>query len=247
MSVLPLLGSASCERRRDASSINPHPLAELASAPSETERFVAAVDAAFEASGLVLETFDRFRSSLCATSIAGCMSDRIYTIGHGNRSIDELVSALRAHEIAQLVDVRSFPGSRRNPQFGREELERSLPANGIAYVWMKDLGGRRRAVRDSPHTGWRVEGFRAYADYMDTPTFAAAVDELLHLAQQAPTAYMCAERLWWQCHRRLVSDALTVRGIAVTHIYDAQKTEQHRLTEFLRVENGRLLYREGGA
>ena len=171
-----------------------------------------------------------------------CVSGTIYTIGHGNRTFDELVEALRAHGIAQLVDVRSFPGSRRNPQFGREQLERSLPANGIAYAWRKDLGGRRRAQPASPHGGWRVEGFRAYADYMDTPEFAAALDELLHLSQQAPTAYMCAERLWWQCHRRLLSDALTVRGIPVIHILDAHKSEPHRPTEFLRVENGRLLY-----
>ncbi len=172
----------------------------------------------------------------------GRVSGTIYTIGHGNRTFDELVEALRTHGIAQLVDVRSFPGSRRNPQFGREQLERNLPANGIGYVWRKDLGGRRRARPDSPHTAWRVEGFRAYADYMDTPAFAAALDELLHLAQQAATAYMCAERLWWQCHRRLLSDALTVRGIAVIHILEAHKSEQHRPTEFLRVENGRLLY-----
>ena len=169
-------------------------------------------------------------------------SGTIHTIGHGNRKLDELVDALRAHGITQLVDVRSFPGSRRHPQFGRQQLERSLPAHGIAYTWMKELGGRRRAQADSPHTGWRVEGFRSYADYMDTPEFAAALDELIHLARQAPTAYMCAERLWWQCHRRLLSDALTVRGFAVLHILDARKTDPHKLTDFLRVENGRLLY-----
>jgi uncharacterized protein (DUF488 family) len=158
--------------------------------------------------------------------------------------LDELVGALRAHEVTRLVDVRSFPGSHRNPQFGRQELERSLPANGITYLWMKDLGGRRRSRPDSPHTAWHVEGFRAYADYMDTPAFAAALDELLRLAREAPTAYMCAERLWWQCHRRLISDALTVRGIEVFHILDAQKSERHRPTDFLRVEKGRLLYSE---
>lgn len=170
------------------------------------------------------------------------MSALIYTIGHGNRTHDELVEALRAHGITRLVDVRSFPGSRRNPQFRREELERNLLADGIAYVWMKDLGGRRPPRPDSRHSAWRVEGFRAYADYMETPAFAAALDELVRLAHESPTAYMCAERLWWQCHRRLLSDALTVRGIEVLHIHDAQKSEQHGLTPFLRVENGRLLY-----
>jgi len=168
----------------------------------------------------------------------------MFTVGHGNRTLEELLEALRAHSVTRLVDVRSFPGSRRNPQFGRQELERSLPANGIRYLWMKELGGRRRARPDSPHTGWRVEGFRAYADYMDTPAFAAALDELQRLAREAPTAYMCAERLWWQCHRRLISDALTVRGIEVVHILDPDKSERHKQTDFLRVQNGRLLYPE---
>jgi uncharacterized protein (DUF488 family) len=172
------------------------------------------------------------------------VTGKIHTIGHGNRTLDELVEALRSHEITQLADIRSFPGSRRNPQFGREELERSLPAQGIDYVWMKDLGGRRPSRPDSPHTAWRVKGFRAYADYMETPAFAAAFDELVRLAHESATAYMCAERLWWQCHRRLVSDALTVRGLEVVHILEAAKSEQHKLTPFLRVENGRLLYPE---
>jgi uncharacterized protein (DUF488 family) len=167
---------------------------------------------------------------------------RIHTIGHGNRTFDELVNALRAHGIAQLVDVRSFPGSRRNPQFGREALTRSLPRSGIAYRWMKELGGRRRSRPESPNTGWRVEGFRAYADYMETPEFAAALDELIRIARDTPTAYMCAERLWWQCHRRLISDALTVRGLEVLHVLDADKADPHKLTDFLRVEDGQLVY-----
>jgi len=170
------------------------------------------------------------------------VTGRIYTIGHGNRTSDELVEALRSQRIEQLVDVRSFPGSRRHPQFGRQELERSLPEHGIAYTWMKDLGGRRRPRPDSHHTGWRVESFRAYADYMETPAFSAALDELARLARERLTAYMCAERLWWQCHRRLISDALAVRGMDVVHILDAQKSEPHKLTDFLRVENGRLVY-----
>jgi uncharacterized protein (DUF488 family) len=170
------------------------------------------------------------------------VSGRIYTIGHGNRTLDELVEALRSQRIEQIVDVRSFPGSRRHPQFGRQQLERSLPEHGIAYTWMKDLGGRRRSGPDSPHTGWRVDAFRAYADYMETPAFSAALDELVRLARERPAAYMCAERLWWQCHRRLISDALTVRGMDVVHILDAAKSEPHKLTDFLRVEAGRLLY-----
>src|SRR5262249_18803738 len=107
---------------------------------------------------------------------------------------------------------------------------------------MKDLGGRRRVRPDSPNTAWRVEAFRAYADYMETEAFKAALGELMRLAREMPTAYMCAERLWWQCHRRLLSDALAVRGAEVVHILDAAKSEPHRLTEFLRVEDGRLSY-----
>jgi len=144
--------------------------------------------------------------------------------------------------VTRLVDVRSFPGSRRNPQFGREALAQGLPASGIAYQWMKELGGRRRPRPDSPHTGWRVDGFRAYADYMETPEFAGGLEELAQLARDGTVAYMCAERLWWQCHRRLISDALTVRGLEVIHILDAQKADAHKLTGFLRVEKGRLLY-----
>ena len=166
----------------------------------------------------------------------------IYSIGHGNRSFDELVEALRAHGVSRLVDVRSFPGSRRHPQFGRESLERTLPAAGIEYIWMKTLGGRRKVQPNSRNTAWRVEGFRAYADYMETPAFDAAIGELIRLAQEKPTAYMCAERLWWQCHRRLLSDALAVRGLDVVHILDAAKTEPHHLTEFLRVQDGQLSY-----
>src|SRR5689334_11774151 len=166
----------------------------------------------------------------------------VFTIGHGDRTLDELVAALRAHAVTRLADVRSFPGSRRHPQFKREELERSLPAQGIEYRWMKDLGGRRRPRPDSPHTGWRVEGFRAYADYMDTPEFASALDDLLLFARSAPTAYMCAERLWWQCHRRLISDALVARGVDVVHILDGSRSERHKPTPFLRIADGRLLY-----
>jgi uncharacterized protein (DUF488 family) len=166
----------------------------------------------------------------------------IYSVGHGNRTFEELAEALRAHGVRRLADVRSFPGSRRHPHFGRESLERTLPAAGIEYIWMKALGGRRKVRPDSSNTAWRVEGFRAYADYMETSEFAAAIDELIRLAREQPTAYMCAERLWWQCHRRLLSDALAVRGHEVVHILDAAKAEPHKLTEFLRMQDGHLLY-----
>ncbi|HJZ88394.1 MAG TPA: DUF488 domain-containing protein [Polyangia bacterium] len=171
------------------------------------------------------------------------ISTAIWSIGHGNRSLDELARALEAHGVQALADVRSFPGSRRHPHFGREALAASLPSLGIDYTWWPDLGGRRKVRPDSIHVGWQVAAFRAYADYMETPRFQAALDLLLRAAAQRPSAFMCAERLWWQCHRRLLSDALAVRGLAVVHILDAHKGEPHKLTPFLHVDGERLVYR----
>src|SRR5436305_14014871 len=137
----------------------------------------------------------------------------LYTIGHSTRSIDELVEALQAHSIATLVDIRSFPVSRRLPHFNREALEKSLPAAGIQYVWMKDLGGRRKKIReDSPHFALRSPSFRNYADYMLTAEFRGAIASLIELAEQSPTAYMCAERVYFRCHRMMVSDWLVGHG-----------------------------------
>src|SRR5215831_7830240 len=167
------------------------------------------------------------------------ISTTIWSIGHGSRSLDELCAALEAASVAALVDVRSFPGSRRFPQFGREALAAALPGRGFTYTWMRDLGGRRRVRPDSVHTAWQVAGFRAYADYMETPQFRAALDGLVEAASARPTAFLCAERLWWQCHRRLLADALTVRGLRVLHILDASKQEPHALTPFLRVDGER--------
>ena len=135
-----------------------------------------------------------------------------------------------------------FPGSRRNPQFGRESLAHSLPEHGIEYIWVSELCGRRRARADSHNTGWQIEGFRAYADYMDTAAFRIALTTLEAAAATAPTAYMCTERLWWQCHRRLISDALAVRGAEVLHILDAGKSRPHQRAEFLRVDDDHLTY-----
>lgn len=168
----------------------------------------------------------------------------IYTIGHSTRTLDELVAALQAHRIATLVDIRAFPMSRRLPHFNRESLELELPKRGIAYVWMKELGGRRKKIRDdSPNTGLRNDSFRNYADYMLTPEFEDAMAELIHLAEKSPTAYMCAERLYFRCHRMLVSDWLVAHGHEVLHIDNAAKPKPHTLTAEGRLDQGKLIYR----
>lgn len=168
----------------------------------------------------------------------------IYTIGHSTRTLDELVAALQAHRIATLVDIRAFPMSRRLPHFNRESLELELPKRGIAYVWMKELGGRRKKIRDdSPNTGLRNDSFRNYADYMLTPEFEQAIARLLILAEQSGTTIMCAERVYFQCHRMLVSDYLTAHGHTVLHIDDDKHPPRpHKLMAEAHLVNGQLLY-----
>jgi uncharacterized protein (DUF488 family) len=168
---------------------------------------------------------------------------RIYSVGHGARSLDELVRTLAAARIATVVDVRSFPGSRRHPQFGREALAASLPALGIGYVWEPRLGGRRRpGPQPSPNPAWQVEAFRNYADHMDTPEFADGLAALLALAARAPTAFMCAETHWSQCHRRLLSDKLWALRHDVVHLITPDREELHHPPPFLRVDGPRLRY-----
>ena len=168
----------------------------------------------------------------------------LYTIGHSTRSLDELIETLRAHQIKTLVDIRAFPMSRRLPQFNRESLAESLPAAGIRYVWIKALGGYRKKILDeSPHIALRNDSFRNYADYMLTPEFQSAVGELIALAEEAPTAYMCAERVYFHCHRMLVSDWLVAHGHEVLHIDGADPVRPHRLTAEARMIDGQLIYR----
>lgn len=205
---------------------------------------------------------------------------KVYTVGHSTRTLDELVTALKAHAISTLVDIRSFPMSRRMPHFNRESLEVELPEHGIAYVWMKELGGRRKKIRsDSPNTGLRNDSFRNYADYMLTEEFAQGVQQLLKIVEEtagpstpaakdgppalgmtaeegvssAPaitppqeernTAIMCAERVYFQCHRMLVSDYLTAHGHTVVHIDDDKRPlREHKLLAEARVVDGRLIY-----
>lgn len=168
----------------------------------------------------------------------------VYTIGHSTRTLYELIAALRAHHIRTLVDIRSYPGSRRLPQFNRESLERSLPEAGIRYVWEKRLGGRRKKIlSESPNTGLRNDSFRNYADHMLTPEFQQGAADVLKLAEESPTAIMCAERVWFQCHRMLVSDYYVAHGVDVRHIDSDGPTKAHRLTKEARVVDGRLVYR----
>ena len=165
----------------------------------------------------------------------------VYTIGHSTRDIDRFIALLEREHIHHVADVRSFPGSRRNPQFGREALAASLAARGIGYSHHPELGGRRHTRPDSPNGAWRNESFRGYADYMLTPAFATALDVLLDEAARQRTAIMCAEAVPWRCHRSLIADALVARGVEVLDILDA-RTEAHRLTPFAVVRDGVLYY-----
>jgi uncharacterized protein (DUF488 family) len=166
----------------------------------------------------------------------------IYTVGHSTRTFDEFLSMLRTHGIDRIVDVRRYPGSRRHPQFDRAALARRLRARGIRYRHDGRLGGRRRPKRDSRNTGWRSEGFRGFADYMETPAFEGRLEILAALAKRGRTAILCAEAVPWRCHRSLISDALTARGIEVRHILGAAPPRKHRRTPFARVRRGRVSY-----
>jgi uncharacterized protein (DUF488 family) len=168
----------------------------------------------------------------------------LYTIGHSTRPLDDLIHTLRFHQIETLVDIRAFPMSRRLPQFNRDSLEKSLPEAGIRYAWLKALGGyRKKSLEDSPNIGLRNQSFRNYADYMLTPEFESAVAELLKLAEQSRTAYMCAERLYFRCHRMLVSDWLVAHGHEVLHIDGTGKPKGHTLTAEARLDHEKLVYR----
>jgi uncharacterized protein (DUF488 family) len=167
---------------------------------------------------------------------------RIWTIGHSTRDIASFISLLQANGIKLLVDVRTLPGSKRYPQFNKEALADSLGKSGIRYEHFPELGGRRKARPDSSNTAWRNASFRGYADYMETGDFDKGVKRLLDLADTNPTAIMCAEAVWWRCHRSLISDYLKALGIEVMHILDANKTEPHPYTSAARIVNGKLSY-----
>jgi uncharacterized protein (DUF488 family) len=172
---------------------------------------------------------------------------RLYTIGHSTRSFDDLAETLQAHAIQTLVDIRAFPMSRRLPQFNRESLEQSLPGTGIRYIWMKALGGYRKKIHDeSPNVALRNANFRNYADYMLMPEFEHAMGELLRLGENSENsnaAYMCAERVYFRCHRMLVSDWLVAHGHEVLHIDGTGPAKPHHLTAEARMIDGQLIYR----
>jgi uncharacterized protein (DUF488 family) len=168
----------------------------------------------------------------------------VWTIGHSTRTIEEFVDVVTAYDIELIADVRRFPGSRRLPHFSSAALEASLAADGIGYRWLPELGGRRRSAPDSVNTGWRNESFRAYADYIATDEFASGLFELLMISSGLRTAIMCAEVLWWRCHRRIISDVLTSLGIPVIHIRDESHAENHRLAAPARLVRGHLTYAE---
>ena len=166
----------------------------------------------------------------------------LYTVGHSTRSLDELVAILKAHGVEAIADVRLIPRSRRYPHFNDEALAASLPQNALQYLPFRSLGGRRRPAKDSINAGWRNDSFRGYADFLQTPAFHAALDELLALAAATPTAIMCAEAVPWRCHRSLIADATLVRGWRVLDIMSESAANPHKLPSFARVDGGTLTY-----
>ena len=171
----------------------------------------------------------------------------VYTIGHSTRTADDFIALLRAHAIAQIADVRMFPMSRRLPHFNRDILAAHLARHEMAYRHLPALGGRRRPRPDSVNGAWQHESFRGYADHMATPEFQKGLDDLLHYAlphdgSGGPTAIMCAESLWWQCHRRLIADALVARQVPVVHIMTDTRTEPHAMTPFAVVHGVEVTY-----
>ena len=166
----------------------------------------------------------------------------VWTIGHSTRPLGEFVEMLRSFEIKMVVDIRSFPGSRRYPQFNKEALEISLPESNIQYSHLKNLGGRRKVRPDSKNTAWRSEAFRGYADYMATGEFKEGIKQLEEIALKMPTAYMCSEAVWWRCHRSMVSDYLKTQGWKVMHIMSIGKVVEHPYTVPAKIVNGKLNY-----
>jgi uncharacterized protein (DUF488 family) len=173
------------------------------------------------------------------------MTERIWTIGHSTRPIDDFIRALGSNDIKLVADVRLLPGSKRYPQFNKDALAVSLGKAHIRYEHFPELGGRRKPKSDSQNTAWRNEAFRGYADYVETTEFQNGIMRLLKLAEEiGATAIMCAEAVWWRCHRSLISDFLKVRGWNVFHILDAKKTEPHPFTSAARIIDGTLSYSE---
>jgi uncharacterized protein (DUF488 family) len=169
---------------------------------------------------------------------------RILTIGHSTRTIEDFTDLLRAHGVQLVVDIRTVPRSRRNPQFNEDTLAASLKESGIDYVRLKELGGLRHPRKDSQNMGWRNASFRGFADYMQTQDFEAGINELIRLARDRTVSIMCAEALPWRCHRSLVADALLARGIKVEHIMTLKKQTEHSMTKWAKVDGKQITYPE---
>jgi uncharacterized protein (DUF488 family) len=167
---------------------------------------------------------------------------KLYTIGHSTRTLDEFRSILNEHQIKTLVDVRTVPRSRRVPHFNTKNLAESLPRHHFRYLHLPPLGGLRKARPDSSNTGWRNDSFRGYADYMQTPQFEAGLKELTAIAQNQPTAIMCAEAVPWRCHRSLIADGLLARGWEVIDLFSEKCAKPHKLTDFAKVEGTHVTY-----
>jgi uncharacterized protein (DUF488 family) len=166
----------------------------------------------------------------------------IYTIGHSTRSEAEFLAMLKSFGINIVVDIRRLPGSRKYPQFDMDNLKISLEENHMQYIYLADLGGRRKAQKDSKNNRWKNPSFRAYADYMETDSFKNAASELEQLASKKPTAIMCSEAVWWRCHRSMVADYLKVKGWAVLHIMALEKAQEHPYTQPATIVDGQVCY-----
>ena len=171
------------------------------------------------------------------------MKDSIWTVGHSTLSMEQFLKVLASFDIQLLVDVRSFPGSRRYPHFNRDNLRHSLSAAGVGYLHMPELGGRRKTRPDSQNVAWRNESFRGYADYMETVAFKEGIERLLQVAREQRTGIMCAEAVWWRCHRSLIADYLKAAGVVVIHILGEGKSDEHPYTSAAQIVNGKLSYR----
>jgi len=196
--------------------------------------------------GSRLTAYARGESLAFPAKRGGCGMTKpcIFTVGHSTRPIDEFVDLLNAHGVKEIVDIRSIPRSRHNPQFNADVLEHSLRENHISYRHSKELGGLRHARKDSPNLGWRNASFRGFADYMATPEFSEGLEALIEVAHANETAIMCAEAVPWRCHRSLIGDALTKKGWIVRDIMSRTVAARHLLTPFLKIRKGQLTYPE---
>jgi|SRR5690554_382537 len=169
-------------------------------------------------------------------------ASKVWTIGHSTHDFEEFIAILKSFEIEFLIDIRRFPGSKRYPHFNKENLEKSIKESGMSYIHLEELGGRRKVQPNSKNTAWRLESFQAYADYMETESFKIAIEKLKSIAQTNKTAFMCAEAVWWSCHRSLVADYLKHDGWTVMHIMGENKSTEHPYTKPARIVSGKLVY-----